>query len=160
VLAMSCVCVAQDQDYRRVDGYLFDDNLQRAATEGRGPISDMVDRRMESIESAMNERMESRLRDAIPDLAEIRERTRLVSGFGERFDRIEQRWTPLQNLVDRLIGLIWKLIYAVVLLAVLVGFVVLVGLFLYAKIMRRINPVASILDGNVLTELIAALKKK
>jgi hypothetical protein len=159
-LLLPSLAVAQEQEYRRVDGYLADAELQKAATEGRGPIADMVDRRVAAIEEKVNERMESRLREAIPDLGEIRERTRMIDRIGERFDAVEKRWTPLQNLVDRLIGLVWKLMLLVLSLAVLLGFVAVVGLILYRKAMNKINPVAGLLSGETLAELIRALRAK
>jgi hypothetical protein len=159
-LFVSLAAYAQEQEYRRVDGYLPDAELQKAATEGRGPIADMVDRRVAAIEEKVNERLEARLRDAIPDLGEIRERTRMIDRIGERFEAVEKRWTPLQNLVDRLIGLVWKLMLLVLSLAVLIGFIAIVGLILYRKAMNKINPVAGLLSGDALAEIIKALRNK
>jgi ABC-type multidrug transport system fused ATPase/permease subunit len=48
------------------------------------------------------------------------------------------KWTPIQNLVDRLTALLWKLIWFVCILA---GFVVIVGglgLYLYVRLKKTI----------------------
>ena len=53
-----------------------------------------------------------------------------LSDIRNRFDLVEKKWTPLQNLVDRLIGLVWKVIWLCVLL--LVVFIVVSSGLLWA----------------------------
>lgn len=52
------------------------------------------------------------------------------------------RWTPIQNLVDRITALVWKIFWLVVSLVVVVVVLASVGLFLYVRLKSRIVTLA------------------
>lgn len=106
-----------------------------------GPISDLVDARLEAIASRIDERFDtqsrvirSRLDILTERLESFRDERRSILSLlsearrdrGQLRERLEElrkradRWTPLQNLADRLLALGWKLIGVVVLFFVLI----------------------------------------
>jgi hypothetical protein len=167
------VLIAQDEPVgqsaevsRRVDGYLFDDKLQAAGERGNGPLAQLVEARVALMEEKLNEKMEGRIRDAIPDLGEIRESIKEWKSdrqeFGRLRDRIgevEGRWTPVQSMVDRLTGLVWKLMILIASLCALAMFVFFIGLYLYRKLSSKIAPLASLASGGIpITEIVKLLE--
>jgi len=52
------------------------------------------------------------------------------------------RWTPIQNLVDRMTALVWKIFYLVISLVVVVVVLASLGLFLYVRLKSRIVSLA------------------
>lgn len=61
-----------------------------------------------------------------------------LAGIHTRFESIDQRWTPIQNLVDRVTNLVWKLIWMIVSLFILTIAVVAAGLFLYVRLKSKL----------------------
>lgn len=65
-----------------------------------------------------------------------------LENLRERFDQVDKRWTPLQNVVDRLIGLVWKLFWlmlSVLVVTVVVGSILL---FLYVRLKSKLMKLA------------------
>lgn len=75
-------------------------------------------------------------------LAEVRDsQTGFVGrleNLHSRFDGIEKRWTPIQNLVDRLTSLVWKILWLCVSLIIVIVIVGSIGLFLYVRLKSKI----------------------
>lgn len=148
-----------DQSYNRVDGYVFDKELEKRASEqnlraGDGPIAELISRRVEDAERRMNTRI-----DAIVE-GRISDKLREIASFQDRADAMEKRWTPVQNLVDRLNGLIFKLIIGVLLFGLLV--VIVLGLLAraYAKVARAVNPLAAATQGLSVSDLVKLFQSK
>lgn len=53
-------------------------------------------------------------------------------------DELAGSWTPLQNLVDRLTGLVWRIFWLCASLVAVVVILGMVGLILYAKLRSKI----------------------
>lgn len=83
--------------------------------------------------AARNER--SSLMQRMREMSE--ERAGVLARLAEAREEIRQareEWRPLQNLVDRVVALVWRLIYLVVLLCVLAGIVLLAVGYVWTKI--------------------------
>jgi hypothetical protein len=52
------------------------------------------------------------------------------------------RWTPIQNLVDRMTALVWKIFWLVISLVVVVIVLASVGLFLYVRLKSKVFSLA------------------
>lgn len=52
------------------------------------------------------------------------------------------RWTPIQNLVDRMTALVWKIFWLVVSLVVVVVVMASLGLFLYVRLKSKVFSLA------------------
>lgn len=164
LLIVVCASYAPCQDYNRVDGFLFDKELQakseKLQQEGSGgPLSQLVDRRVNEVEQRLLEKIrtnidaivESRLRERLESLPNVRD----LQLFREKAEELEKRWTPLQTLVDRLSSLLLKLIFAVILLAVLV--VLIAGLL--TRVYRKINPLSVATSGMTAADLFKVFQK-
>jgi septal ring factor EnvC (AmiA/AmiB activator) len=128
-----------------------------------GPITDAIEKRLsekleaqnkliESLEQRLEAKSESRLQEIRTKLAELAEdrqgvvesirqfnseRQGLIARmqqFAEEIKEAAKGWTPLQNLIDRLTALVWKLVWFIAILGGCVLLLGLVGLFLYAKL--------------------------
>ena len=65
-----------------------------------------------------------------------------LESLHSRFEGVEKRWTPIQNIVDRLIGLVWRIFWLVVSLFVVVIVTSSLGLFMYVRIRSKITKLA------------------
>lgn len=65
-----------------------------------------------------------------------------LEGIHARFDSIDKRWTPIQNLVDRVTGLVWKLLGLLILLFIFTIVICSVGLFLYVRLKSKLLALA------------------
>ena len=149
-----------------------------------GPISDLIERR---IEAKLEKRQEELYGGFMAELATIRqenmadreERRGLLaavqsmranfSGFGDRISefasniqewRMENqrqrsewngllaKWTPLQNLVDRLTGLVWKLFWLMVALGTLGLFLSVIALIVWRKVSSLPSTIADAVIKN------------
>jgi hypothetical protein len=125
-----------------------------------GPITDAIVERMAKKQAeemaAMEGRIAAKFGETIAALkaeaeAAKMERASLLNGlrewnenrvgllnrmelFSKQMTEAVGRWTPLQNLVDRLTGLVWRLFWFVCVLGGLLLFLALVGLFLYSRL--------------------------
>lgn len=130
------------------------ESMRSAAEERKGLIESLrsaSEERKGLIESVRELRADrdgilSRLREfstqregLLAKLAEIRE-SAVAAREEARTARREalERWTPLQNLVDRLTGFVWKLIGLVALLGVLVLITLVIVGWLYAKFKSKL----------------------
>ena len=139
-----------------------------------GPIVDAIEKRftekieaqsklIEALERRLEARSESRLaevRKSIADLVEDRQgvlaavrefqsqREGLlvrIRDFNEELIGWSTKWTPLQNLVDRLTSLLWKLIWFV---CILTGFIAIVGICALFAYLRLKGAIKEALLGN------------
>ena len=137
--------------------------LAQADTPVGGPISDIIEKRLEEridkqlkvlegIEERIEARQSSRLSEIVSSIRELKEdrdgafaalkefrndRENMLGLFrtmADKFSEMSQRWTPLQNLVDRLTALVMRLFWFVCVLGGCILFLGLVGLFLYSRL--------------------------
>jgi len=85
-----------------------------------------------------------RERDTIMD--EIRSVRSERQGLLDRLNEVRheltqslERWTPIQNLIDRMIDLVWKIFWLLISLVVVVVVLASLGLFLYVRLQSNIN---------------------
>jgi len=105
------------------------DSIQELKGQRDGLFSGLVEFKKE------REGLLARLADVRGEQAGIVGR---LENIRERFDLVEQRWNPLQNLVDRLIGLVWKLFWLMISLIIVVVVVGSVLLFLYVRLKNKL----------------------
>ena len=128
-----------------------------------GPITDAITERFEARFAKQSEEIKAmelrvtreygdRIKDLMSQAVEARderktiiesfrdfnaERVGIVARIGEVREEIRafgEKWTPIQNLVDRLTGLVWKLFIFVCVLGGLLILLLLLGLFLYSRL--------------------------
>lgn len=82
--------------------------------------------------------LSGRLSDALDELQEARQERiqdrREREGLLSRLDEVVGKWTPVQNLVDRLTGLVWKLFWFVIAVCVVLGLIGALALAAYWKV--------------------------
>lgn len=128
-----------------------------------GPITDAITNRVEKLfqrqaeeasamEARLNQRFSERVEELSKSLRELREdrdgilpaikefrkeHGTILEGMRLLTDSVSEsvgKWTPLQNLVDRLTALVWKLFWFICVLGGLILLLALVGLFLYSRL--------------------------
>ena len=157
-LVLCCSAIAQDQE-QLIEGPLenladrIESRMERIAERfetpvvkleeetrmGFGRVTDAIARLREDASLAQAER--SGLLAKLREMAA--EREGVLARIAEAREEIRQareEWRPLQNLVDRIVALVWKLIWLVVSLLVLVGIVALAGLYLWSKVKSSVLP--------------------
>jgi hypothetical protein len=150
VFGMACAaCVAQDVVTGPLDGLgdRIEARIDKLADRFDTPIKELEEETLmgfsrlgaaiqamqEDNKAARSER--SSLMQRMREMAA--EREGMLARIAEARDEIRQareEWRPLQNLVDRIVGLVWKLIYLVVLLCVLAALVLLAVGYGWSKI--------------------------
>lgn len=107
--------------------------LEEETVMGFSRLGAAIEAMREDAAAARSER--SSLMQRMREMSE--ERAGLLSRIAEAREDIRlarEEWRPLQGLVDRIVGLVWRLIYLVVLLCVLAGLVLLAVGYGWTKI--------------------------
>jgi len=109
-------------------------------TEMFQALADARNERQTILENIREIRLE---RDGVfSEIAQFRrDRDGRCAGFQAMREEIRAsvgRWTPLQNLMDRLIGLVWKILWLFLSLAVVLVVIASVGLYLYVKLRAKV----------------------
>jgi hypothetical protein len=137
----------------RFDGFSMSinerfDQMERASQGRLSEILDQLRKNNIEREGLLSEIAKFRSdRDSI--MGEIREYRMQRDGLIVRIQAMHTemkeslgRWAPIQNLVDRMTALVWKIFYLVISLVIVVVVLASLGLFLYVRLKSRIVTLA------------------
>jgi ABC-type multidrug transport system fused ATPase/permease subunit len=118
---------------------------ERIEQRTNGKIADLVD----SVKSLREDRegVMSSIKEFRKEHGTLMER---MTQLADSVANSTAKWTPIQNLVDRLTALVWKLFWFICVLCGLMLFLALVGLFLYSRLKGFVSKEISSIVPSVL----------
>jgi hypothetical protein len=148
ILCLACPVLAQEPVGGPITDAItakFEERFNKQAAEAKAMEARLVEKFGERI-TALTQELEAAKLERASILDGLREwnqnRVGLMARMAEcRAEIVEnaKKWTPLQSLVDRLTGLVWKLFWFICLVCGFVIFLGLVLLFMYSRLKGFVN---------------------